>query len=489
MNYLDLTIKEIHQAYVDGKITPLELIKESLERAKNNKDNCFEVITEEFALSQVEKLGGVEPDNMLWGIPYVLKDNFSSKDIPTCASSNILKGYTPIFDSTVKAKLDAKKAILIGKTTLDELAMGGSGTTGHLGKTYNPYDPKHERQIGGSSCGSASATASCIVPLAIGSDTGDSVRKPASFGGLVGIKPSWGRISRYGLFPFATSLDHVAYFTRSVEDSAMVLEALAGHDENDSTSSFKPVEKYSEFVGKNGKELRIAVIKDILDTITDPIVLNHMTGLISQLRAQKYVVDFVEFGKDLLEAILPTYMVISCSEAASNNANLDGIKFGEFKGGATYQEVMSNARTQGFSELIKRRFVIGSFALMKDNQNELFIRASKARNKIVKRANEIFSSYDFMIAPAAPTVAIKFDNKADQLSDNYLIADNHMAIGNFGGFPSITLPMGLEDNLPLGVNITGKPFEEAKLFTISKIIEDTTGLYNLSVNNIKEAKI
>jgi aspartyl-tRNA(Asn)/glutamyl-tRNA(Gln) amidotransferase subunit A len=211
MNTLDLSLNEIHAALVAKKVTPLELTQEAIKRAKESKDNAFELIDEANALAFAASLKDPEKDNVLWGIPYVLKDNFSTKGLPTTASSNILNGYVPLYDATVVSKLKAAKAVMIGKSTLDELAMGGTGTTGHLGKTYNPWDPTHQRMIGGSSCGSAASVCSGIVPFALGSDTGDSVRKPASFAGLVGMKPTWGRISRYGLFPFAPSLDHVGF--------------------------------------------------------------------------------------------------------------------------------------------------------------------------------------------------------------------------------------------------------------------------------------
>ena len=268
MNYLDLSIREIHQALVEKKTTPLELVEEALRRAKANKDNAFEMLCEEEAIAFAKSLGEPEEDNLLWGIPYCSKDNFSTKGKETTASSNILVGYVPLFDATVIEKLNAKKAIMIGKTTLDELAMGGTGTTGHKGITYNPYDPSHKRMCGGSSCGSAAVVSAGIVPFALGSDTGDSVRKPASYTGLVGMKPTWGRISRYGLFPFAPSLDHVGFFTRYVEDSAILLGTLSGRDDRDSTSSFKPVEDYVP-VSSSLKGTKIAIIKEIVDSIKD----------------------------------------------------------------------------------------------------------------------------------------------------------------------------------------------------------------------------
>lgn len=201
MNYLDLPLLDLHKALVAKQVTPLALALEAIKRAKTNKDNAFELIDEEGAKAFAASLGEPEADNPLWGVPYFAKDNFSTKGLETTASSNILAGYIPVFDATVIAKLKERKAVLLGKTTLDELAMGGTGTTGRKGKTYNPYDSKHERMIGGSSCGSAAAVAASVVPFALGSDTGDSVRKPASYAGLVGMKPTWGRISRYGLFP------------------------------------------------------------------------------------------------------------------------------------------------------------------------------------------------------------------------------------------------------------------------------------------------
>lgn len=485
MSYLDLSLQELHQALVEKKTTPLELTKEAIERAKANKDNAFEFIDEEGALAFAKTLTEPEEGNLLWGIPYVAKDNFSTKGIPSTASSNILNGYTPIYDATVIEKLKEKKAILIGKSTLDELAMGGSGTTGHLGKTYNPYDPSHSRGIGGSSCGSAVSVSAGIVPFALGSDTGDSVRKPASYAGLVGMKPTWGRISRYGLFPFAPSLDHVAYFTKDVFSSAVLLDALSGRDLNDSTSSVKPVEKYEEGIDDCPK-FKVAIIKEVFDSINNPELEKHLNKSIDALRENGFTVEFVHFDLKLLQSLYATYMVLSCSEATSNNANLDGIKFGPFKDGKSYTEVMFKARNEGFSELIKRRFVIGSYCLMSENQEELFLRAQRNRAKIVYELNKIYENYDFIYLPAAPTIAPLFNGTADKLSNEYLIADNHLCLGNFAGLPSITLPLCFEDGLPIGINFMGKAFEEKNLFKMAYAFEKLSGLAELTVNNKKE---
>ncbi len=484
MSYLDLTIVEIHQALIERKVTPLELAKEALKRAKENGDNAFEYIMEKEALEIASKLK--EPSNdPLWGIPFVIKDNFSTKDVPTSASSRILDGYVPLFSATVYDKLIAKGAVPIAKAALDELAMGGTGTTGRLGKTFNPWDKTHQRMIGGSSSGSAVSVSASIVPFSLGSDTGDSVRKPASNAGLVGYKPTWGRISRYGLFPFAPSLDHVGYFTRSVEDASILLGALSGRDEHDSTSSFKPVDDYRKYIGKDIKGIKVAVIKEVVDSISDGEIKKSFNNSLNFLKKQGAEIHEVSIDEALLKAIYPTYIVISCAEATSNNANLDGIKFGPRYEGSSYEEVMTKARTNGFSELIKRRFVIGSFALLAENQDVLFLRAQKARRMIVEAINKVLSEFDVIYLPASPSIAPKFINSSDRLSSEYLIADNHLAIGNFGGYPSITFPLGFEEKMPFGGNITGRHFEDGKVLQIANAIEHFVGLKNLSA---KEGK-
>lgn len=485
MSYLDLTIKEMHEALVNKKVTPLELTKEAIARAKSDNNNAFETILEDEALAIAKELKEPEVDNLFWGIPIGIKDNFSTKGILTTGSSEILKDYVPVFNATVVEKLLKAHAIPIAKTTLDELAMGGTGTTGHKGMTFNPYDGKHELLVGGSSCGSAAMVANSIAPFALGSDTGDSVRKPASYAGLVGFKPTWGRISRFGLFPFAPSLDHVGFFTRSVEDSAIALSLLAGRDLNDATSSIKPVEDYASNINDSIKGKRIAVIKEVIDSLNDEKVKKAFLASINALEKQGAIIDYVSFSLKLLEAIYPTYMVISCAEATSNNANLDGVKFGPRYEGNTYQEVMIKARTNGFSELIRRRFIIGSFALMRENQNDLFLRAQKARRLIVNRVNEILSNHDIIYVPAAPTTAPKINASSDRLSDNYLIADNILVLGNFAGLPSITLPIALINNMPLGGNLMGRAFEEKLVFNVAKALENEMGLYNLSARKVK----
>lgn len=488
MSYLDLSICEIHKALLKKKVSILELTKEAIQRAKEDNNNAFELILNKDALEKAEKLNDepIPADNYLFGIPYVAKDNFSTKGFETNGSSNILNGYIPLFDATVIKYLNNAGAILIAKATLDELAMGGTGTSGHKGITFNPYDPTHTRMIGGSSCGSAVSVSNAIVPFSLGSDTGDSVRKPASYSGLVGMKPTWGLISRFGLFPFAPSMDHVAYFTRSVEDSALLLNTLSKHDDNDETNSFHERDDYFKDLSANIKGKKVAIIKEINDSIKDPILKNKFFESVEYLKENGAIIDYVSMDIHLLNSIYPVYNVISCAEATSNNANLDGVKFGPYYGGKTYQEVMYNARTKGFSPLIKRRFVIGSYALMSENQHELFVRAQRARHLIVDAFNDIFKNYDAIYLLASPTIAPKFDEKNDKLSSTYLIADNYLAFANFGGFPSITIPLGFKDGMPFGANITTKPFDDITCFDLALNVENFTKYKDLSFRNYKK---
>lgn len=480
MDYLRLSITEIHNALLKGEVTPLDLVKEAIRKAKEDDNNAFEYICEKEALKAVSKLDPNKKNNLLWGIPYAIKDNFSTKDIPSTASSNMLNGYIPTFDSEVCLRLEEQGAILIGKTTLDELAMGGSGRTGHLGKTYNPWDKTHQRMMGGSSCGSAAVCAAGIVPFAIGSDTGDSARKPAAYGGLVGLKPTWGRISRYGMFPFAASLDHVGFFTRNVKDSAIVLSAIAGKDHKDATSSDRPVEDYPSTLKSSIQGIRIAVIEEIFDSITNPVIHKTFLDLLDKMAKEGAVINRVHMDINLCKAIYPTYVVISYAESTSNNAYLDGIKFGPRYEASNYESVIMKARTNGLSAPIKRRFVIGSYALLRENQKEIFLRAQKCRRLIVNAINKILEDNDTIFLPSSPTSAPLFDdNEFNRQTSEYLIADNYLAFANFGGFPSINIPIGFENNMPFGATFTNKIFDEINLLSIANNVEQLTGLANI----------
>ena len=463
------SILELREKLDNGSVNSDELFSNSVEMAKKYQDdyNSFVTIMENY-----EK---VDSDSLIAGIPYALKDNVSTKGILTTASSNILSNYVPVYDATIYRKLKESGAILMGKTVLDELAMGGTGTTGHTGVVYNPWDDS--RQIGGSSAGSASAVALGIVPFAIGSDTGDSIRKPAAYGGVVGFKPTYGRISRYGLFAFASSLDHLGVFARNVRDVAIVTDVVKGHDSLDMTSLPDDNKEYSKLIDNDVKGRKLFYIKEALENSDNDLelakILDNFNATLDKCRELGIEVCEESISKDLLQAIYPTYMSISCAEVTSNDANLTGIHFGVRGEGNTPEEIIKDARTKGFSELIKRRFVLGSYILQKENQEKLFLNACRVRRMIVDRVNELFKKYDGIIMPAAASIAPKFDEKSDKLSDKYLILDNHLVIGNFGGYPSITIPSGFVDNMPVGINITGRVCEDGVVLNIANKIENS----------------
>ncbi len=474
--YRGKNIEELRSMLDKGEATPEELFNSANRLAHYFQEDYNSFVT------IIDKFKYKDRDSLLNGIPYALKDNFSTSGILTTASSNILKDYVPVYDATVYKKLKKAGAVLVGKTVLDELAMGGTGTTGHTGVVRNPWNK--DCMIGGSSAGSASSVALGIVPFSIGSDTGDSVRKPASHGGLVGFKPTYGRISRYGLFAFASSLDHVAMFSRNVRDAAIITDVLKGKDINDMVTLNDDKKTYADLIDNDIKGRKLFYIKEIcgLETYkdTDDEVLTktlesfHET--LDKLRSQGFIIEEVSMDKKLLEAIYPAYMCISCAEATSNNSNLTGIQFGPRGEGQSVEEIMFDARTKGFSELIKRRFILGSYILQKENQEKLFLNAQRVRHMIVDKMNEFFKEYDGMIAPCSGGPAQSFDSSSEQLSDRYLILENHLAIGNFGGFPSITLPYTMINDMPVGLNITGRVKEDDVVLNMANYVEKVTGL-------------
>ena len=477
--YRGKSIEELRSMLDKGEVTPEELFNSA-----NRLAHYFQQDYNSF-VTIIDKFKYKDRNSLLNGIPYALKDNFSTSGILTTASSNILKDYVPVYDATVYKKLKKVGAVLVGKTVLDELAMGGTGTTGHTGIVRNPWNK--DCMIGGSSAGSASSVALGIVPFSIGSDTGDSVRKPASHGGLVGFKPTYGRISRYGLFAFASSLDHVAMFSRNVRDAAIITDVLKGKDINDMVTLNDDKKTYADLIDKDIKGKKLFYIKEIcgLDTYKDTSdetltkTLESFHETLDKLRSQGFIIEEVSMDKKLLEAIYPTYMCISCAEATSNNSNLTGIQFGPRGEGQSVEEIMFDARTKGFSELIKRRFILGSYILQKENQEKLFLNAQRVRHMIVDKMNEFFEEYDGMIAPCSGGPAQSFDSSSEQLSDRYLILENHLAIGNFGGFPSITLPYTMINDMPVGLNITGRVKEDDVVLNMANYVEKVTGLKDI----------
>lgn len=475
MKYDNLSVLELRKLLDNKEVTTLELFNNSRKLAMKLNDDYNNFVT---ILDKLEY--NPNKNSLLNGIPYALKDNFSTKDILTTGSSNILKDYIPIYNSTVYQKLIDAGCVLVGKTTLDELAMGGTGTTCHTGVVRNIWDKK--RMVGGSSAGSANAVASGIVPFAIGSDTGDSVRKPASYVGVVGFKPTYGRISRYGLFAFASSLDHVGIFARNVKDVAIVTDVLKGKDTNDMTSLEDDNIKYADNLDNEIKGRKLFYIKEVINVKTnnketEEIIKKFMDN-IDKLRELGFVIEEVSIDKKLLEAVYPTYNIISCAEATSNNANLTGILYGPRSDKDNINDMIFDARTKGFSELIKRRFVIGSYVLQKENQDKLFLNACRVRRIIVDKINDLFKEYDGYILPTSG-IAPLLEDASDKLTEEYLILENHLQIGNFGGFPSITIPCGYVNNMPISINLTGRAKEDSLVLNMAYHISNKLGNHDI----------
>lgn len=463
-----------------------EMVKDREHVEERVKDACAKAEALQGTLNAVitfvdpkEQLDSLPEEGLLRGVPIALKDNVNTKGVRTTAGSRILSNYVPIYDAFIAEKLKKAGAVNIAKASMDELAMGGTNLSSFIGPAHNPWDTR--RMTGGSSGGSAALVAAGVVPMAIGSDTGDSVRKPASYCGVVGVKPTYGRISRYGIIPYASSLDHVGYFTGNIEDACLTLKVLAGRDDRDMTSSTRKVPDYSALLNSNVKGKKIAIIKNVINGISTPAIVTMFEELAEKLRKRGAVVEEYEFDEDLMRAILPTYFIIANCEATSNHSNLDGIRFGVREEGADMAEIMTNSRTKGFGPLIRRRFVIGSYGLFEENQERIFRKAQKVRRLIVEAMDKCFEEYDAIMAPAAGTIAPLIDAETDQdsLGEDSLVAENYLAMGNFSGYPSLTQPMGFVDGCPVGVNITCKAFEETEMFDIAKAIEEETGLKDL----------
>lgn len=468
MNFYDKNIIDLHNDLVNEIVTSKELIDYSKNKINeiNNKYNAYNLV-----------LSPDEENNMtsvLSGIPYAMKDNISTKGIRTTACSNTLKDYVPIYDATVYEKLKKAGAIMIGKTNMDELAMGGTGLTGNAGIVKNPFD--EERITAGSSAGSAVAVATKTVPFAIGTDTGDSIRKPAAYTGVVGYKPSYGLISRYGLFAFASSLDTIGVITNSTLDAATVVNEIKGFDEKDMTSisDMDEINLTDDFEKLKSKKL--FYIKEIIDEskYTNPNtlkIIKDFKNLLDTLKSRGYEIYEESIDETLLKALKPVYTSISCAEATSNDSNLTGISFGHRENGENALDVIKNFRTKNFSSLIKRRFVIGSFILQKENQEKYFINAKKVRRIVVNMFNELFNKYDGLILPAQSDIAPKICDTTDEMGKDENVLDNHLVIGNFGGYPSITLPYNKLNGMPVGINITSGYKNDSYMLAIANDIE------------------
>ena len=465
-------IVTLHKELKDGKTTSEELIKESLKLSHEvqEKYNAFVTIIDDAKSKEVT-------DDLLSGIPFGIKDNYSTKDILSTGSSNTLKNYIPFFDATALINLYKHGAVPVNKTVMDEFGMGGTGTTGHTGIVLNPWDTS--RMCAGSSAGSACAVAAGVYPYALGSDTGDSIRKPAAYCGIVGYKPTYGMISRYGLFPFASSLDTCGVLARNVSDAAIVVDGMKGKDPKDMTSWDSSNIHLYDSITKEVKGKKLCYIAELcnIENFENPSdeLKKHLSNFKENLeKIKKLGIEVTEehVDKTLLNAIASVYVVISCAEATSNMSNLTGIVFGPREDKDDYVSTIKDFRTKNFSPLIKRRFIIGSYVLEAKNKDRYFYNAQRVRRLLVEAWNKLFEKYDAVILPVGSGPAKKLEGSKEILDDTATALEEHLQVGNFGGFPSITIPDGFVNDLPVGLNITGKCYDDENVLNIAAAIED-----------------
>ena len=487
MKYMNKSIEELHELLVKGEVTSEELVKESLKISHEVQEKCNAFVT-----ILDDDLPTIVNENLLSGIPYGIKDNYSTKGILSTGSSNTLKDYVPFFSASAVEKLDALGAVKVNKTALDEFGMGGTGTTAHTGIQKNPWDL--DRICAGSSSGSAAAVAAGVYPYALGTDTGDSIRKPAAYCGIVGYKPTYGMISRYGVFPFASSLDHCGCLTRSVKDAAIVVDAMKGLDDKDMTTwDSSKIHLFESCTGLvKGKKL--CYVEELCDIKNYPNASDelkmHLENFHKTLDICKSIgmeVEKVNVDRNLLNAVYSVYRVIHSAEATSNMSNLTGIIFGPRGTGNNYIEMIKDHRTKGFSPLIKRRFVIGSYVLQKENQEKYYLNATRVRRLLVDTWKNLFKTYDAVLSPVGLGPAKKFSDINEEYDINTIALDENLQIGNFGGFPSITIPNGFIDNLPVGINITGNCYDDGNVLNIAYALESEMP-YKNQIADIKEVR-
>ncbi len=471
-NYLDLSIKEIHELLVKKEITPLDLVEECYTRIEKNSDlNCFITLNKSEALEYAKKLSEepVEEENLLWGIPIAIKDNISTKNIRTTCASKMLENYVPIFDATVIEKIKAKKMIIIGKTNMDEFAMGSTSRTSYFGAPKNPIDKT--KITGGSSGGSAACVAGTLVPLALGTDTGGSIRQPASYTGIVGMKPTYGRISRYGLIAFASSLDQIGPMTRNVYENALLLNELVGKDPKDLTSRKCEIEDFTRLIGQDIKGMKIAIPNYFVSNIVSDEIIKKLNHVVEILKNNGAEIEYIDMK--YLDQAVTLYQIIAMGEASSNLARFDGVKFGyRSQDSHSVEDMYANTRSTGFGNEVKRRIMVGSYLLSGENAKIYYDKALMIRNAMKEEFDKVFQNYDFIFGPTTTTVAYSLDENLDDPRKSFM--DDVLVIPvNMAGLPGLNISMGENENhMPIGLHIIGNYLEEAKMYQIASFLEE-----------------
>ena len=467
--YLELSIKEINEKLKNKEIKPIDLVNECFERIKQNeKYNAFITLNEENAIKKAKELESKEVDNILFAIPIAIKDNIVTKGLRTTCASLMLDNFIPVYDATVIEKINAKNMIIIGKANMDEFAMGSSGETSYYGPVLNSYDDTCVS--GGSSSGSALIVSKNITPFSLGSDTGGSIRQPSAFNGVVGLKPTYGRISRYGLVAFASSLDQIGPISRNVYENALLLNILCEKDENDLTS-VDTSEDFTRLIGEDIKGMKIAIPNFYMSDKVNPEIKNRMLEIIDNLKNDGVTIDYVDIP--FIEYSVPLYEIIALAEASSNLARFDGVRYGYStkKEVSNIDEMYKKTRGEAFGNEVKRRMVIGSYVLSGKNAKTYYYKALKIRKAIINSFDEIFKKYDLIIGPTTTNFAYKLGESEDDAVKSFF-DDLFTNPVNMAGLPAISIPIGFgKNNLPIGMQIIANHFDEATIYKLASYIE------------------
>ncbi|NJM98638.1 MAG: Asp-tRNA(Asn)/Glu-tRNA(Gln) amidotransferase subunit GatA [Phormidesmis sp. RL_2_1] len=474
-------IRELHQQLTSKARSAVEIVQAQLEQAQalEPKLHSFVSLTATKALSQAQavddKIAAGEAIGLLAGIPIALKDNLCTKGIRTTCSSKILENFVPPYESTVTERLDQAGAVFVGKTNLDEFAMGGSTENSAFHTTANPWDIS--RVPGGSSGGSAAAVAGGQAPIALGSDTGGSIRQPASFCGIVGLKPTYGLVSRFGLVAFASSLDQIGPFGRTVEDAAILLGAIAGHDPKDATSLNVKIPDYTQALQNNPgktplKGRTVGIIKETFGDGLDSQVGDAVSAAIEQLKALGAVVKTISCPK--FSYGVSAYYIIAPCEASANLARYDGVRYGLRADESNLLSMYNKTRAEGFGDEVKRRIMIGTYALSAGYYDAFYLKAQKVRTLIKQDFDKAFETVDILVSPTVPTTAFKTGEKTDDPLSMYLL-DLMTIPANMAGLPGISVPCGFDDNgLPIGLQMISNVLREDLLFEVAHAYEQST---------------
>ena len=469
MDYFDETIASVHQQLVEKKISPTELVQATLANIKQlNPDlNAFIAINDHVSAPQT-----VSPDQVLQAIPLAIKDNILTTDLKTTAGSKMLANFQSVYPATVMEKLLQAGVVNIGKTNMDEFAMGSSTETSYFGVTKNPWNLK--KVPGGSSGGSAAAVASGQVLAALGTDTGGSIRQPASFNGIFGIKPTYGRVSRWGVIAFSSSLDQVGVLSRHVADSAQVLQTISGFDQRDNTSSQQAVPDFSQ-IKADVRGLKVAVPEEFMGAGVDAGVREQVQKGIKLLDQNGALVETVKLPH--AQYAVQVYYIIASSEASSNLQRYDGIRYGyRAQDVHNLEDVYVRSRSEGFGDEVKRRIMLGTFALSTGYFDAYFNKAAQVRTLINDDFEKVFQDFDLIVGPTSPTTAFDIGSRIDDPVVMYM-NDILTIPANLAGLPAASVPVGFADGMPVGLQMIAPAFKEQTIFNAAQLVENETNFF------------